>query len=61
MRLNERGGYRVRREDAQAWVAGHVVPAEREERSIDPLVTARRRRGLRAGAPKAARPPGPGC
>ncbi|CAA9475342.1 MAG: hypothetical protein AVDCRST_MAG13-771 [uncultured Solirubrobacteraceae bacterium] len=60
MRLHERGGYRVRREDAQAWVAAHVVRAEREGRSIDQLVAARTRRGLLAGAPRAARSPGAG-
>ncbi len=57
VRLHARGGYRVRREDAQAWVAAHVVGVEREGRSVDQLVAARRRRGLLAGAPKAARPP----
>jgi hypothetical protein len=33
------------------------VRAERKGKSIDQLVAARRRRGLLAGAPKAARPP----
>jgi excisionase family DNA binding protein len=57
VRRHARGGYRVRREDAQAWAAAHVVRAERKGKSIDQLVAARRRRGLLAGAPRAARPP----
>jgi hypothetical protein len=47
VRFGERGGDRVRREDAQAWVSAHVVA---EELGVDQLV-ARRRRSVLAGAP----------
>ena len=55
VRFGTRGGYRIRAEDAQAWVAQHLVVAAESE-SIDALV-ARRRRSALAGAPPAlARP-----
>ena len=53
VRFGERGGYRIRREDAQAWVAAHVV-RERRNDSVDRMVD--RRRFPLAGAPRAAVP-----
>jgi excisionase family DNA binding protein len=56
VRFGQGSGYRIHRTDAQSWVEALVVG--RDEREGVDRVVGRRRSGL-AGAPKAARPPGP--
>lgn len=56
VRFGPRGGYRITRADAQAWVADHVVRVQVERGGVDELI----RRSRLAGAPRAAAPPRPG-
>jgi excisionase family DNA binding protein len=55
VRFGATGGYRIHRDDAQRWVAEHVVGALAPVLSVDQRVA--RARGPLARAPKAAVPP----
>jgi excisionase family DNA binding protein len=57
VQFGQGSGYRVHRTDAQSWVEALVVGRDERE-GVDRVVG--RRRSRLAGAPKAARPPGPG-